>query len=170
MMLYIIRHAIAAPVDPQDPAGDDSQRPLTNKGRNKMYRIAKGLKQLGESIDLIMTSPYLRATQTARILAKKSGLGRDQILVSESLAPAGRIEDLVKDIGEKCKGVENIALVGHEPYLSRLTSLLLSGDPNLSITLKKGGVCRLSIETLQAGRCATLDWLLTPSQLVGIGG
>ena len=170
MILYIIRHAIAAPVDPEGPAGDDSQRPLTDKGRNKMYRVAKGLKELGESIDLIVTSPYLRATQTARVLAKKFELGKDKILVSEALAPAGQVEVLVKEINEKCKGVENIALVGHEPYLSSLTALLLSGDPSLSITLKKGGLCRLSIETLQAGRCATLDWLLTPAQLVGIGG
>jgi phosphohistidine phosphatase len=170
MMLYIIRHAIAAPLDPQDPQGDDSQRPLTNKGRNRMYRIARGLKELGEPLNLIVTSPYLRATQTARVLAKKLSLGRDKILVSEALTPAGQVEDLVKEINDKCKGVENIALVGHEPYLSRLTSLLLSGDPGLAITLKKGGVCRLSVETLQAGRCATLDWLLTPAQLVGIAG
>ena len=156
MILYIIRHAIAAPLDPQDPAGDDSQRPLTNKGRNKMYRIAKGLKESGEAIDLIVTSPYLRAAQTARVLAKKFELGRDKILVTEALSPAGQVADLVNEIGESCKGVEHIAVVGHEPYLSRLASLLLSGDPGLPLTLKKGGVCRLSVEALQAGRCATL--------------
>ena len=170
MILYLIRHAIAAPLDPQEPAGDDSHRPLTDTGRSKMYRIARGLKDLGESIDLIVTSPYLRAAQTARVVAKTFDLAREKILVSEALTPAGRVEYLVKEIGEKCKGVENLALVGHEPYLSRLAALLLSGDASLSITLKKGGVCRLSIETLQAGRCATLDWLLTPAQLVGIGG
>jgi len=170
MILYIIRHAIAAPLDPHDPAGDDSQRPLTGKGRTRMYRIAKGLKESGESIDLILTSPYLRAGQTARVLAKTFELGRDKILVSAALAPSGQVADLVKDINEKRTGVEHVALVGHEPYLSSLTALLLSGDPGLAITLKKGGVCRLSIETLRAGRCATLDWLLTPAQLVGIGG
>jgi len=60
--------------------------------------------------------------------------------------------------------------VGHEPSLSGLASMLLSGDPALSITLKKGGICKLSVETLQYGRCATLDWLLSPAQLVEIGG
>lgn len=170
MMLYLIRHAIAAPLDPRDPAGDDSQRPLTAKGRSKMYRIAKGLKELGQSIDRILTSPYLRATQTARVLAKTFELGRENILVSEALAPAGELRELVREIDEKCQGLQNIALVGHEPYLSNLASLLLSGKPDLDIMFKKGGVCLLSMETLQAGRCATLEWLATPAQLVGIGG
>ncbi len=170
MILYIIRHAIAAPVPPEGAEGDDSQRPLTAKGRNKMYRIAQGLKEQGASIDLIVTSPYLRAIQTARVLAKKFELPKDKVVASEALSPAGQVGDLVREINGKYQGLENLALVGHEPYLSRLTALLLSGDPGLSITLKKGGVCRLSIETLQVGRCATLDWLLTPAQLVGIGG
>ncbi len=170
MMLYIVRHAIAAPIPPEGPDSDDSQRPLTAKGRTKMFRIAQGLKELGASIDLILTSPYLRATQTARILAKKFELGKDKILPTEALSPAGQFGDLVSEINAKCQGLESLALVGHEPYLSRLASLLISGDSNLSMTLKKGGVCCLSIDKLQAGRCATLEWLLTPAQLVGIGG
>ncbi len=170
MIIYIVRHAIAAPTAPQGVEGQDSERPLTGKGRRKMFRIAQGLRALGDPIDLILTSPYLRAAQTARILAKKFELGKDKIIPSEALSPAGEVSDLVKEIKEKHQGVENLALVGHEPYLSRLVSLLLSGDPGLPIMLKKGGVCRLSVETLQAGRCATLDWLLTPAQLVGIGG
>jgi len=167
MNLYLIRHAIATTISPE---GEDSQRPLTDKGRTRMYRIAQGLKELGESIDLILTSPYLRATQTAQVLAKKLEVEKDKIIILEPLAPDGQAADVIRTINDKYKDVENIALVGHEPYLSRLISLLLSGDPNLSITLKKGSVCRLSIASLQAGRCATLDWLLMPAQLVGIGG
>ncbi len=167
MNLYIVRHAIAAN---ESPEGDDSQRPLTDQGRRKMYRISKALKDLGESLDVILTSPYLRATPTARLLAKNLGVPKDRILVTDTLSPAGEVFDLVKLIGEKCQGMESIALVGHEPYLSRLIALLISGDPSLAITLKKGGVCRLAIEALQPSRCATLEWLLTPAQLVGIGG
>lgn len=167
MILYIVRHAIAATVSPE---GDDSQRPLTDQGRRKMYRIAQGLKSMGESIDMILTSPYLRATQTARVLARRLEVAKDHILVAEALAPAGDVADLVTLVKEKCLGVENVALVGHEPDLSQLIALLISGDPSLAITLKKGGICRLSVETLQASRCATLDWLLMPAQLVGIGG
>ncbi len=167
MELYIVRHAIAATVSPE---GDDSQRPLTEQGRRKMFRAARGLKALEVSFDLMLTSPYLRATQTARVLAKSLDLGKDKILVTQALAPSGAFPDLVREIGEKAGGAESLALVGHEPYLSRLIALLISGDPDLSITLKKGGVCCLSVEALQPGRCATLNWLLTPAQLVGIGG
>jgi phosphohistidine phosphatase SixA len=60
-------------------------------------------------------------------------------------------------------------LVGHEPSLSSLVSLLVSGDPGLGVSLKKGGVCKLSVEQLRNGRCATLEWLLSPAQLVEIG-
>ncbi len=167
MNLYIIRHAIAAPIDAE---GNDSQRPLTDKGRIKMYRITQGLKKLGETFDLILTSPYLRASQTARILAKRLELGKEKVVPLEALAPGGSVADLVKEISEKYSAAGNIAVVGHEPALSGLIALLLSGSPDLSIVMKKGGVCKLSVETLQSGRCATLDWLLTPAQLVEIGG
>lgn len=167
MILYIVRHAIASPTS---PGGDDSQRPLTEQGRRKMFRIAQALKAMGESIDIIMTSPYLRATQTARVLARKLDLAKDRILVTEALSPAGEVSDLVREVAEKCRGMESVALVGHEPSLSRLIGVLISGDAGLAITLKKGGVCRLSIENLQAARCAALDWLLTPAQLVAIRG
>jgi phosphohistidine phosphatase len=75
----------------------------------------------------------------------------------------------VNEINANYGEAESIALVGHEPSLSSLVSMLVSGDPTLSVTLKKGGVCRLSLEKLQYGRCAELDWLLSPAQLVEIG-
>ena len=65
--------------------------------------------------------------------------------------------------------VENIAIVGHEPYLSGLVSMLIAGDPEISLNLKKGGICCLSVEKLVHARCANLKWLLSPAQLVEIG-
>jgi len=56
-------------------------------------------------------------------------------------------------------------LVGHEPYLSELISLLVAGDSSLCVVMKKGGLCKLSVETLKHGRCACLEWLLTPKQM-----
>ena len=170
MILYIIRHAIAAQAGTNGPAEDDSQRPLTDKGRKKMGQIAQGLKELETEIDLVLSSPYLRAKQTARILAKKFELSKDKLILTENLAPTGYADHLVNEINDNYAEVASIALVGHEPSLSGLASMLLSGDPALSITLKKGGICKLSVETLQYGRCATLDWLLSPAQLVEIGG
>jgi phosphohistidine phosphatase len=168
MNLYIIRHAIAA--EPGTPAyEDDSQRPLTDKGKKKMEKIAQGLKNLKVEIDLMLTSPYLRAAQTAKIVKKAFGLGKEQVVETEHLAPTGYGDQLIQFINEQYASTPNLALVGHEPSLGHLISVLVTGDPNVSFTLKKGGVCRLSVDTLQYGRCATLDWLLSPSQLAELG-
>jgi phosphohistidine phosphatase len=166
MNLYIVRHAIAEQRDSNGSEQKDSQRPLTNEGRKKMRRIVKGLKEMGTQIDLILTSPYIRAADTARVLQKKLDVNEDQLVTMENLSPIGDQDRLVQEINERYQAVENIALVGHEPGLSRLISVLLSGDPTLPITLKKGGVCKLSLEKLEYGRCATLEWLLAPAQMV----
>jgi len=87
----------------------------------------------------------------------------------DQLAPTGYADQLIDEINEKYGDIQNIAIIGHEPYLSNLASVLITGDPNASIILKKGGVCRLSVEKSQYGRCAMLEWLLSPTQLVEIG-
>jgi phosphohistidine phosphatase len=169
MILYIVRHAIAAPVDAsrQKP---DSDRPLTSKGRRRMQQIAQGLRRLRAELDLILTSPYLRTQQTARILAKTFALGDEQLLSADDLAPTGDPGKLISDIRVNHSDVERIALVGHEPYASALISMLIAGDAGLSILLKRGGVCKLSMDSVRYGQCATLEWLLAPAQLVAIAG
>ena len=168
MKLYIVRHAIAAEAGTPEYE-EDSLRPLTAKGKKKMQKIAQGLKELETEIDLILTRPYLRAVETAKILRKVFDLDRADVVETEHLSPIGYGDQLVNLINEKYAAMENIALVGHEPSLGILASMLISGDPNLSLTLKKGGICQLSVDTLQYGRCAILDWLLSPSQLIELG-
>jgi phosphohistidine phosphatase len=166
MNLYIIRHAIAEKAGTYE---DDSLRPLTEAGRKKFRKIAKGLKELEVQIDLILTSPYLRATQTAEALRKTFDLPRDRLIRTDHLSPTGYADKLVEEIKSTHAGVENIAVVGHEPHLSGLVSMLVAGDPDVSLNLKKGGVCCLSIDQLEYTRCANLNWLLSPAQLVEIG-
>ena len=168
MNLYIIRHAIAVQAGTPEYE-NDSLRPLTDKGKKKMERISQGLKNLEVEIDLMLTSPYVRAAQTAKIVKKTFGLGKDQVVETEHLAPTGYGDQLIQFINEHYAATPNIALVGHEPSLGNLISVLVAGDPNISFTLKKGGICLLSADTLQYGRCATLDWLLSPSQLAELG-
>jgi len=168
MNLYIVRHAIA--VEAGTPEYEnDSLRPLTDKGKKKMQKIAQGLKALKAEFDLIITSPYVRAIGTTKILKKAFDLNKEDVVETEHLSPVGYSDQLINLINEKYAEVENIALVGHEPSLSSLVSILLTGDPNLALTLKKGGVCRLTVDTLQYGHCATLEWLLYPSQLAEFG-
>lgn len=166
MDLYIIRHAIA--VDHGAPGyEDDSQRPLTDKGRKKMHQIAKGLRSLGVEFDLILSSPYVRARETAEILAAVFKM-KKKVAFSDNLIPLGEPELLIAEINEK-DSVKSLALVGHEPHLSTFIGVLTTENKVLEITLKKGGVCYLSANDLSQEHRATLEWLLTPGILVEIG-
>ena len=167
MNIYIIRHAIA--VDEGTPEYEqDSERPLTDKGRKKMRQIAKGLRKLGVEFDLILSSPYIRANETAEILASEFKM-KKKVVFSENLIPMADPDLLIPEINDKYS-VESIALVGHEPHLSALIGMLTSENPHLDITLKKGGVCYLAADDLHHGdHRATLEWLLTPGILMEIG-
>jgi phosphohistidine phosphatase len=166
MNLYIIRHAIA--VDEGAPEyEEDSLRPLTEKGKKKMRQIAKGLYALGVRFDLILSSPYVRAKETAEILAEVFKM-KKKIELSENLVPMGDPDLLIAEVNEKYSA-DSIAFVGHEPELTHLVGLLISENPGLDMTLKKGGVCSLSADDLHHSRNATLEWLLTPGILVELG-
>ncbi len=163
MNLYIVRHAIA--VQRGTPGyDDDSQRPLTDTGRKKMKKIVKGLRQLDLKLDIILSSPYVRARDTAKILAKEFDMTED-IAFSDNLIPPGNFENLVSEIHEKYD-VDNLALVGHEPMLSSLISWLTTGNTDMRLTLKKGGVAYLAADNLYQDGRATLQWLLTPALMV----
>jgi phosphohistidine phosphatase len=166
MDLYIIRHAIA--VDEGSPEyEDDSLRPLSDKGKKKMRQIANGLHELGVDFDLILSSPYIRAKETAEILADVFKIKKD-VEFSDNLIPTGDPDLLISEINENYS-VDSIALVGHEPHLTALIGLLVSENASIDMSLKKGGMCRLSADDLHHTRKATLEWLLTPGILVEIG-
>lgn len=167
MILYVLRHAIAEDRD-ENAYPDDSLRPLAAKGKKKMVKIAEHLKDMGIRIDLILASPYVRAHDTARVVVKAFGLKKKQLQDSENLTPSGFAKDLIAEINEKYP-VENLMLVGHEPYLSDLIAMLVAGKPSMSLTMKKGGLCRLSIDNLVYDKCATLEWLLMPAHLTRMG-
>jgi phosphohistidine phosphatase len=166
MNIYIIRHAIAVDEATSDYESD-SERPLTDKGRKKMRQIAKALRHLRVEFDLILSSPYIRACETAEILADVFKM-KNKIAFSDNLIPLGNPELLVGEINEK-HTVDSLAIVGHEPHLSALVGLLIGENSNIEMTLKKGGVCYLSADNLhdQAHR-ATLEWLLPPRILMEI--
>ncbi len=168
MNLYLIRHAIA--VEPGTPGYEEDQlRPLTGKGSEKMTNIARGLKSLGLCFDLVLSSPYARAIETAKILLKVMKISKERLVITEHLAPMGFPEQVIGQINQNYSSLESIALVGHEPNLSALISLLAAGDAELAIDMRKGGVCCLSAENLLHERRATLEWLMMPKHLVALG-
>ncbi|MGO9480575.1 MAG: phosphohistidine phosphatase SixA [Candidatus Kryptoniota bacterium] len=165
MELYLLRHGIAA--EKGDAAFPrDADRPLTTAGVQKMRNIAKAMKGLDMSIDLILSSPFIRAKQTAEIVADAFGLDR-ALRFSANLAVGGDPSMLVKEI--QSENSRSILLVGHEPHLSDLVSVLISGHDGLEIVMKKGGLCKLTVEALRLGRCATLEWLMGPRQILRDG-
>jgi phosphohistidine phosphatase len=160
MNLYLLRHGIA--VEPGTAGYEsDSERPLTAKGKNRLRTVAKAMAELELSFDLILTSPFLRAKQTAEIIARCFKLEK-KLVHSDDLTPGGDPRLLIQHLNRLRPEPENVLLVGHEPYLGKLVALLAAGNTSLDIDLKKGGLSKLDVEFLQYGRCARLVWLLTP--------
>ena len=168
MKLYLIRHAIAADRDEFASSGQrDQDRPLTKGGIERLDNVVRGLVRLERRIDQIYTSPYLRAKQTAEIVAKAYSLVPRTL---EALIPDSAPEELVPCL-KKCHtdGMSSLAFVGHEPDLSRLVSWLTIGKTRQFLFFKKAGVCCLKLtEQFGPGRAAVV-WSLGPSQLVKMG-
>ena len=163
MELYVLRHAIAEERD-SERFPDDSLRPLTDRGREKMRRIAAGIKRLGVEFDEILSSRYVRARQTAEIVAEVYSFRR-KIGRIELLEPDRDPKDLIRMLKQKYRKADSLMLVGHEPHLGHLISELLLGKTRLQLTLKKGGLCKVSWDTKPRGARPTLEWFLTPKQL-----
>lgn len=165
MNLYILRHAKAGERSARFP--DDSKRPLTPDGEKEMFRVAKGMRKMELSFGLILSSPFVRAKRTAEIVAEV--FKSNKLRLSKNLASGADARDLIHELNDDYHSFKNILLVGHEPYLSKLISRLSASDERLSLHFKKAGLCKLTVGELRFGRCATLEWLLTPKQLAALG-
>ncbi len=168
MNLYLMRHGIAVTQD--DPSvSHDGERPLAAKGVKRMRKEAKGILRLGISFDGLLTSPLLRARQTAEIVARALGV-EDRLEEISGLAPESTVEHLTFGL-TRYQNREHLLLVGHEPLLSNFAGYLLAGQRanKLTVELKKGSLCRIETESLSAGTPAKLHWLLTPKQLRWLG-
>ena len=163
MELLIIRHAIAFERDRHRWA-DDGARPLSPKGVRRSRKAAAGLKQLCKVPDRLLTSPLVRARQTAEILTEVAGWPPAEI--APELAP-GEGAVAVLTLAGKHRS-KRIAIVGHQPDLSALVALCLRKDGgDLPIEMKKNAVACLSFDgRARVGR-AELKWLATPRLLRG---
>jgi len=164
MNLYVLRHAEAEEKGPKW-SGHDHERPLTADGIKKFERSTKGIKALELELDLVMSSTFVRARQTAEIFVRELNVD-GKLEFSLHLIPTGDPRKLIADLRQSYLDRENIVIVGHEPYLSELVSTLVGGDIYCQLELKKGGLCKLEARKLEYGHCATLKWLLTPRQLL----
>lgn len=163
MRLYLVRHAIAAEQDPRRWP-DDRQRPLTAAGRRRFTRTAKSLVAVMQSagkVDRLITSPLLRARETAAIL-HQAGLPQP---VEESVLAPGRTAARVLAV-LRAHDAQSMVLVAHEPDLGRLLAVCIAGaEAKLSLRFRKGGAACLSFAGAPRVGEATLEWLLPPKAL-----
>lgn len=166
MKLYHLRHGMAAEKNDREYP-DDSQRPLTPGGKREMRTIARGMLHLKFRIDRILSSPYLRARQTAEIVSQEMKLPL-KVEFSDHLVPGASFRELLAELHASEKEFSRVLLVGHEPFLSQSLSLILSGTAHAFLPMKKGGICKVSIDRWNEIPCATLKWFLTPKQLMAL--
>ena len=163
MEICLVRHAIA--VERGAPGYEaDALRPLTPKGRDRMREAARGLSTL-VTPQLILTSPLVRARQTAEILAAAYRLSPPKEVEALATGDDAALLDELAEIGGS-----NVMLVGHEPHISGTLSLLLTGDSSrISVDYKKGAAALLTCSgEPQPGNC-WLEWFIPPATLRAIG-
>jgi phosphohistidine phosphatase len=162
--LYLVRHAIAAERGDEWP--DDTKRPLTVRGVERFKQGVRGLRWLDVEIDEIVTSPLVRAAQTANLLA--TGLaGKPVVRTLDLLAPGHTPSVLVTHLA-RTAGRHRLALVGHEPDLGELAAHLLGAKRALAF--RKGGICRIDVPSWSGARAGALVWFLPPRVLRKLGG
>lgn len=158
MELIIIRHAPAEVREDFAKKGlEDQFRPLTLKGRKRMQKVCVHLRDHVKNIDLIVSSPFTRARQTAEIVSQI--YFETKVVEAPELVPQSPPQALLKWLRTQGRNYKRIAVVGHEPHLSTFASYMLSGKAESFIDLKKSGVLALGIESfadIQAGHAELL--------------
>jgi len=161
MDLILVRHAIA---HDRDPARwpDDSERPLTEAGEKRFEQAAAGLRRVAGDIDLVLSSPFVRAMQTARVLNEVAGWPSAETL--PMLEPSYRPGEIISAV-QRRRNDGVVALVGHEPLLGELAGVLLAGAGAPALPLKKGGAACFRAAIGAAEGAMTLVWWLPPKVL-----
>ena len=157
--IYLIRHGLAE--ERGDAWPDDAKRPLTDEGMSRLRKAARGLVRLGVAFDVVMTSPYVRARQTAEVFAAAMD-PKPHLTNADSLTPDGSFAAVVADLGKHARR-GRIALVGHEPSLGELAARLTGSRHPVSF--KKGAVCCVEVDSLPPAGPGDLRWFLTPQIL-----
>ena len=167
MELLVVRHAIAEDREAFAATGrDDGLRPLTADGARKMRRTARGLHEVVPSVDAIVSSPLVRASETAEILRREYEM--DDVHTVDILAPGTAVPDMVAWLASQDRDV--LLIVGHEPELGRLVTYLVSGIDHPGVDFKKGGACLVQFDTQPGAGSGRLLWAMPPSLLRDLAG
>ncbi len=163
-LLLLLRHAIA---EDSGAARSDEERRLTGEGKRKLREVVAGMRALELPVDVILTSPLVRARETAEIVA--DGYGLDDGIETPALAP-GAGPDAVLAALASIGRPSGVVLVGHEPDLAGLASTLLVGTPGLlHMGFRKAGLAGIVVASLPPRSAGALEFFMTPAQLRRIG-
>ncbi len=161
MDLYIVRHGIS--IDREDPkCPPDPERYLTEDGIKKARQVAKGVAALGITPDLFVSSPYVRAMQTAEIFAAALSYSKQKIRQTDSLLPGAEPSLLFRELA-KDKHSSSVFCFGHAPQLDELIAAAFASKHNLT-ALKKSSVAGIKLKRLSPPS-AEFIWLATPKLL-----
>lgn len=160
--LYLVRHGSAEERGDRWP--DDSKRPLTDEGSERMRKAARGLARIGVTLDVVMTSPYVRTRQTAELVASAFEI-RPPIVAVDSLTPNGSFQAFLEDLDKQTKRAR-VAIVGHEPDLGEMAARL--GGLRQALAFKKGAVCRIDVKTIPPASAGAIRWFMTQTMLGAI--
>jgi phosphohistidine phosphatase len=156
MIVYFLRHASAG--QPKSNAAQDAKRPLDKEGIEQCGYIGRTLAAMDTQVDVVLSSPLKRATQTASLVANEIGY-ESKVIFSPQLAGEAAFAAF-RPLLDKYANQEAIMLVGHNPSLSQFVSLLVSGGASdKAVYLRKGTVARVEWDTRKS---ASLQWCLTP--------
>ena len=163
MELYILRHGKAQEF--AQNISSDAKRELTQLGKNELECIAKAIKNLKIEFDVIISSPLVRAKQTAEIIIKYVKSKKKSIIIWDELNPEVNTEKTVEKL-IKLKPTSSVLLVGHEPHLTSLITSIISNDSKImNISLKKGGFVHIQCNSMKSKISGSLRSLMTPKQL-----
>jgi phosphohistidine phosphatase len=162
MKIYLVRHGIAGDHVFGSPQAD-AQRKLTSEGKAETKRVAQGVKCLGVKPQLIVSSPLVRAKETAEIFQTVFSV-KEEMKIIDALAPGGTPSSVYKSVKLLLKAAfaEEIMLFGHEPDMGNLAGNLLSFGSDLDIPFKKSGVCRIDVSDIPPTQPGVLKWFVTP--------
>lgn len=167
MRLYLVRHATAVPHGNPEYE-DDAERPLTEDGREQARQAAEGLRRLNVPVDAVVTSPFVRAVQTAECVARAFGF-ENKLRMLDALEPD---VDPAKTSGalRGLAAYRHVVLVGHEPHMSAWLGWLVAGPSGIRCEFKKGGAACVEVERVPPlSGDGTLRWLMTSKHLALIG-
>ena len=165
MDCLLLRHGIA--VERDEWEGPDTDRPLTERGAKRVAQVAAGLNWLDVQPAHVLSSPLIRAIETAKMVHSSLRVRAAVCIVDELLpgAPPARLLSILRDLPP----ASCVLCVGHEPQLGMAASVMLTGKPSMACPFKKAGACLIELSIPAKPGRGVLRWWLPPAQLRAMG-